>query len=163
MDNTMKIVIGIVLVLIIVFIFYFLYSGADVDTTQKIISYKNKELLRGTNPIFTSDYKNKILYSNKQGIFMFDTKTKETKKIESLKAKGLAYDLGTNKFIILDEFGKLYNLENDKLNNLTSGYSNLYDTNNGYYLESGENFSFVGGKSIKKINGIFGDIKLNIR
>jgi hypothetical protein len=85
-------------------------------------------------PLVSSDGVDNALIYTSSGLFAFDITTKITRLLNTSKAIGLAYD-GQN-FLELQDDGILYSvsLVDGSLHEIGTGYTNLYDTIDGYLV-----------------------------
>ena len=161
------IILGVILVILIIVIFISNSLKAEDISSSHNLTYQGNILVKSKNPIYTSNYTNKILYLTDNGIKEYNTNTGISTILNPIiLVKGLAYDAQSEKYLVLGTNGKLYNLSSSGI--LTSYgdqqtlYSKLYDTlSGGYYIQSTNSADFFYSGTVSgKNTGTYGSIIL---
>lgn len=167
MNKSLLISIAVFTALVVLLVLYFYFSdNSGSDRAVKSLVYDRTLLAKSKTLIYTSNYDNKILYLTSTGLWEYDTVEKRSTRVNSrTDIKGLAFDKQSNKYIVLDTTGILYQLSSDgtmvQFDDLRTTVSNLYDTQNGYYISADGLVNYVGGYSPKVIDE-YGPIMLTI-
>ena len=82
----------LIFLLLLTFFIVFLYYRNSENKSEKSLIFENKKLYSGEDPVFTSNYTDKILYKSKEGLSEYDLETGKTRVLNKEKPKGLAYD-----------------------------------------------------------------------
>ena len=169
MNKFIFLAIGIIILIIVVIAFIRSPSTTSAsrnnDSRGKSLKYGDITLTSGRNIAKTSNGLNKIVYSTTSGIREYDIESGLSRLLNvKNNVTSLAYDSFSENYLVLDENGKLFNLNNSGdltlYGNNETTYKALYDTELGYYIRSDDgNFSYIGGFS-QRSNGIYNDIIL---
>lgn len=160
--------IALLIAIILVIVTIYIYHTYSTVTTSSIVTntlmYNNIAIYKGTNkPIFTSDGIEHIIYSGLDGTYMYKIEDQKLIKVSNIIPIGLAYD-GTY-FMMLDSDQTLYQIGQDgTVTSIETGYTELYDTIDGYYIGTINSFSVTGDSaSTAKNTGNYGLILLKVK
>lgn len=161
--NLIAIIIGIVVAIVVIYLLVFHTSSSTASATHTV-TFEGQQLYKGSSSaLVSSDGVSNFLIGTTSGLFLFNTETKENKKLNASIPSGLAYD--GQVFMELQSDGTLYSvsLTDGSLVEIGTGYTRLYDTTDGYLIGIGSNTSVTGesGSSVPA-NGDYTTIKVSI-
>ena len=167
--NMLAIIISIIVVIVILALVYFHTSSSTVAHT---IIWEGSDSSDPNIPIFegsylppvSSDAVDNVLVGREDGIFLSTTAHKQAVKINSAVATGLAFD--GQDFMMMQADGTAWHIDLDGTKtqlNPGTGYTALYDTEDGYFITVNGVSSVTGDSgSTTKANGDYGLIQLKI-
>lgn len=157
------ILIGLGVLLLIGLIIYVLNTSSFSTASLYTLTYEDKVLYKGNvRPVFSSDSTERVLFRKDDGLYEVSIDNGEPRKLSDIVPTGLAYD-GTD-FMMLNSDQTLFAVGQDgTVTEIGSGYNELYDTVDGYFLAGSGGGAVTGESGSKKRNnGNYGIIKLTL-
>lgn len=156
------ILLAVIIVIAIILIVY--SSSSSSSAAPESLIYDGLTVYTSSGSlVYSSDGVSYIYYATPNGAYAYNVKTKKKTKITSNEVTGMAFDTDTNKLLMISG-GILSSSDPDGSNysnNISSGVTMLYDTIDGYYMSSGNNYAMFGTSKLKN-TGDYGIIDFTV-